>query len=96
MEGPSGDELPGGPSALPPTGARAVAFAAILLAGACGLLIGRALADIQCRGDCTVIVGLSGVIGGVIAAGGVAVVAVLVLRAMGEWRARGPGDPGRP
>ncbi len=52
-----------------------MAFAAILLAGVCGLLIGRALAEIQCRGDCTVIVGLSGVIGGVIAAGGVAVVA---------------------
>jgi membrane protein DedA with SNARE-associated domain len=33
--------------------------------------------------------GLGAAVGGVLAAGGVAVVAVLVLRAMGEWRARG-------
>ena len=72
-----------------------MAFAAILVAGVCGLLIGRALADIQCSGDCTLIVGVSGAIGGVIAAGGVAVVAVLVLRAMAEWRAGGrSGRPG--
>jgi hypothetical protein len=77
------------PSALPPTRARAAAFAAILLAGLCGLLIGRALADIQCEGDCSLATGLAGVAGGVMAAGGVAVVAVLVLRAMSEWRAGG-------
>ena len=69
-----------------------MAFAAILVAGICGLLIGRALADIQCVGDCSVPTGLAGLIGGVMGAGGVAVVAVLVLRAMGEWRARGYGE----
>jgi hypothetical protein len=92
-EGPSGP-MSGrqGPSALPPVRARAVAFAAILVAGLCGLLIGRALADIQCEGDCTVATGVAGLVGGVIAAAGVAVVAVLVLRAMGEWQARGYGE----
>jgi hypothetical protein len=70
-----------------------VAFVAILLAGICGLLIGRALADIQCQGDCGVAEGAAGLAGGIVAAGGVAVVAVLVLRAMGEWRARGPNGP---
>ena len=69
-----------------------MAFVAILVAGICGLLIGRALADIQCAGDCSVATGVSGLVGGVTAAGGVAVVAVLVLRAMGEWRARGYGE----
>jgi hypothetical protein len=35
---------------------------------------------------CTTIVGLGTVIGGAIGAGGVAVISVLVLRAMAEWR----------
>ena len=69
--------------------ARAVAFAAILVAGICGLLIGRALVDIQCEGDCGVATGVAGLVGGAVAAAGVAVLAVLVLRAMSEWKARG-------
>jgi hypothetical protein len=72
-----------------------VAFVAILVAGLCGLLIGRALVDVQCRGDCGLAKGIGSVVGGVVAAAGVAVVAVLVLRAMSEWRARG-GSPSRP
>lgn len=69
-------------------GARAVAFVAILVAGLSGLLIGRALVEVQCSGRCGVASGIGAVAGGVVAAGGVAVVAVLVLRAMSEWRAR--------
>jgi hypothetical protein len=69
-----------------------VAFVAILVAGLCGLLIGRALVEVQCTGECGVAKGIGSVVGGVVAAGGVAVVAVLVLRAMSEWRARG-GSP---
>jgi hypothetical protein len=80
---------PTGPSALPSTGARAIAFAAIIVGGLCGLLIGRALVRVQCDGDCDVAAGLGAFVGGVVAAAGVAVVAVLVLRAMGEWQARG-------
>jgi hypothetical protein len=73
-------------------GARAAAFVAILVAGLCGLLIGRALADLQCTGDCALAQGIGSLVGAVVAASGVAVVAVLVLRAMSEWRARG-GSP---
>jgi len=82
--------LPVGPTALPPPMARAVAFVTIVVAGICGLLIGASLVRIQCDGDCGTPIGLGALIGGVVGAGGVAVVAVLVLRAMGEWRA-GPG-----
>ncbi len=82
-----------GPSALPSTGARAIAFVAIVVAGLCGMLIGRALADLQCRGDCSIAIGVGAVVGGALAAGGVAVVAVLVLRAMSEWSARGGNRP---
>jgi hypothetical protein len=73
-------------SALPSVRARAFAFAAILLAGLCGALIGYGFVGIQCQGQCTTPKGLGAVIGGALAAAGVAVVAVLTLRAMGEWR----------
>jgi len=77
-----------GPTALPAVHARAVAFAAILVAGLFGFLIGSALVRIQCRGSCGAAVGYGGLAGALIAAGGVAVVSVLVLRAMGEWQSR--------
>lgn len=85
-EGPS-PRIPG-PSALPSVGARVVAFGAIVVGGLCGLLIGRALVEVQCSGSCATPAGVGSLAGAVVAAGGVAVVAVLVLRAMGEWRAR--------
>lgn len=74
------------PSALPSTGARIAAFAAILVAGLCGGLIGYAFVDLQTDGDNGVLAGIAGLIGAVVFAVGVGVVAVLALRAMGEWR----------
>ena len=76
-------------SALPSGFARFLAFLAILVAGASGGLIGFGIADIQCGGDCSVLAGVAGVLGAVLAASGVAIIAVLTLRAMGEWRAGG-------
>ena len=73
-------------SALPSPFARAVAFVGILLSGLAGGLIGYALVDIQCSGSCTVPTGIGLLVGAVSAAIGMAVVAVLVLRAVGEWR----------
>ena len=73
-------------SAIPPVAARAIAFAVILLGGVAGGLIGYALVDLQCDGDCTVAKGLGLLAGAVLCAAGLAVVAVLALRAMGEWR----------
>lgn len=76
-------------SALPSTAARVVAFAAILLAGLAGGTIGFALVDVQCSGDCGVPTGLGMLIGSFSFAVGMSIVAVLGLRAMGEWRERG-------
>ena len=73
-------------SAIPPVTARAIAFVAILLGGFAGGLIGYALIDIQCEGDCSLPKGLGVLIGSVLCAGGMAIVSVLALRAMGEWR----------
>ncbi|HEU4840556.1 MAG TPA: hypothetical protein VFT09_03910 [Ilumatobacteraceae bacterium] len=82
MDAPS--ELP--LSALPSPAARAAAFAAIVLAGLAGALIGYSLVDLQCDGDCGLPLGIGILVGAVTAAGGMSIVAVLVLRALGEWR----------
>ena len=81
------DEPPVGPaSALPPVGARVLAFVAILVGGACGGLIGAGVVNLQCSGDCTTPSSIGALTGAIVGALGVAVVAVLALRAMGEWR----------
>ena len=59
---------------------------AILLGGLAGGLIGFALVNLQCSGSCGVPLGLGTFVGAVLAAVGTAVIAVLVLRAVGEWR----------
>lgn len=73
-------------SALPSPRARALAFAAILLGGAAGAAIGGSFVSLQCHGRCDTPIGIGAVAGGGVGAGGTGVVAVLTLRAMGEWR----------
>ena len=92
MAAPPPNHVPGGPdghdalSALPSPAARAIAFASIIAAGVAGALIGYSLVRIQCDGDCGVPLGVGILVGAISAAGGMSVVAVLVLRAIGEWR----------
>lgn len=87
-------------SALPSPFARGLAFASIMVAGLCGALIGWAFVDLQCTGDCATPTGIGAIVGGASAAIGVAVVAVLTLRAMAEWKRikedeiANSGDPG--
>jgi hypothetical protein len=73
-------------SALPSVGVRIVAFAAICLSGLAGAVIGYSLVSLQCEGDCGTWEGIGLLVGALGAAAGMAVVAVLVMRAMGEWR----------
>jgi len=80
-------------SALPTPAARIAAFVAICLAGAAGAFIGRGLVELQCEGDCRLPEGLGLLVGALVGAGGMAIVSVLVLRALGEWREL--GDDGR-
>lgn len=80
-------------SSLPSTGARALALASIVLAGVCGGLIGWKVTDLQVT-DAGALAGLGGLVGAIIGAGGVGIVAVLVLRAMSEWHTiQETGDP---
>jgi hypothetical protein len=73
-------------SALPSSFARVLGFAAIVLGGLAGGVIGWAFVAIQ--SDNEVAQALGAAIGAIAAAAGTAVIAVLVLRAMGEWRAQ--------
>jgi hypothetical protein len=73
-------------SALPSPGARILAMAAIVVAGVCGGLIGWKVTDLQVAGDSQLLPGIIGLVSAAFAAGGVATVAVLVLRAMTEWQ----------
>lgn len=72
-----------------------LALAAIVVAGVCGGLIGWALADLQYKGN-GLVMGIAIFVGAVVLAGGVAVVAVLVLRAMTEWQTIQEGRAGQP
>lgn len=73
-------------SALPSTTARALAFVGILFAGLAGAFLGYGLVDVQCDGNCGTPLGIGILLGAVLCAGGTAIVAVLMLRALGEWR----------
>ncbi len=73
------------PSAAPTRGVRLLAFASIVIAGLCGGLIGYAFTDLQCTDGCSTLAGFGALVGALIGAVGVAIVAVLVLRAMDEW-----------
>lgn len=79
---PQSDSL----SALPSTVARALAFISILIGGLAGALIGYALVDVQTEDASGLLLGIGILFGAVLSAAGTAVVAVLVLRALGEWR----------
>ncbi len=86
------------PTALPSVTARVFGFVAIIASGLIGAFIGYAFTDLQCHGDCATPDALGGLIGALIGAVGVAVVVVLALRAMGEWKTiqHRPTGPDRP
>lgn len=74
------------PTSLPSKGARVLAFLAILVGGLCGGLIGYGFTDLSCgEQGCSDLAGGMAVVGAGLGALGVGVVAVLALRAMGEW-----------
>ena len=75
-------------TAAPPVLARALALVAILIAGLSGGLIGYAVTDLQCNDGCVATAGTVGVLSAAGAAIGVAIVAVLTMRAMAEWKAQ--------
>lgn len=75
---------------VPRRGAVLLAYLGVLLCGTLGALIGWGLVDTGCDGDCGGALAVGALVGGAGAAAGTSVVAVLVLRAMAEWRAHPP------
>jgi hypothetical protein len=76
------------PPMLPSRWAFLLAFGGVVLAGILGGIIGFGIADVSSQSDVSHLVGTF--VGAVIGAGGVGIVAVLVLRAMAEWRRQNP------
>ena len=66
--------------------ARQGMFGGGFMSGLAGGLIGYSLVRVQCDGECALGKGLGAFIGAALAAIGMSVVAVLVLRALGEWK----------
>jgi hypothetical protein len=76
-----GDEVP---PMLPSRTAFLLAFAAVVVAGTLGGIIGFGIADVSSDSGIALFVGA--LVGALVGAGGVGIVAVLVLRAMAEWK----------
>ena len=76
------------PPMLPSRWAFLLAFGGVVLAGILGGIIGFGIADVSSQSDLSHLIGTF--IGALIGAAGVGIVAVLVLRAMAEWRRQNP------
>jgi hypothetical protein len=74
------------PPGLPSRTSYLLAFAAIAVSGLFGGTIGYGLVDISCERSCGLAALAGALIGAAAAAAGVGVIAVLVLRAMSEWK----------
>jgi hypothetical protein len=77
------------PPMLPSRTAYLLAFGGVVLAGVLGGIIGYGIADVGSDSAFARFVGT--LVGSMIAAAGAGVVAILVLRAMAEWRRAGRG-----
>lgn len=73
-------------TAVAPLRIRVLSFLAICGGGLLGGMIGWAFVRLQVSGDTTVPQAVGALVGAVVCAAGIAVVATLVLRAVNEWR----------
>ena len=87
LEEPVGRDAP---PTMPSRTAFLLSFVSVIVAGMFGGVIGYGIVDISCDRGCAASKLLGAVFGAVFAAAGVGIVAVLVLRAMAEWRRKPP------
>jgi hypothetical protein len=88
-------EVPDAPPTLPSRTAFLLAFLSVVIAGCFGGIIGYGLADISAEEGGGAGPVFAALLGAVLAAGGVGIVAVLVLRAQAEWHKTAPEDDPR-
>jgi hypothetical protein len=94
MRGVAGDNGAGSgglPAGLPSRGAYLFAFLSVVVAGLFGGIIGYGIVDVGSTGTASTAKLLGTLLGAGIGAAGVGVIAVLVLRAMAEWKRRPRG-----
>ena len=89
MEQPEPTDDPGAHPYAASRGALIGAFVAVVVAGLSGAAIGYGLVGVGCSGDCGTVSGVGALLGGLMGAGGVAIVAVLLLRSLAEWKSGG-------
>jgi hypothetical protein len=82
---------PDAPPTLPSRTAFLVAFLSVVVAGLFGGIIGYGLVDVGSTGEHPLASVVGALVGAAMAAVGVGIVAVLVLRAQAEWRRTDPG-----
>ncbi len=78
------------PAGLPSRTAYLFAFFSVVVAGMFGGIIGYGIVDVGTTGPAATAKLLGTLIGAALGAGGVGVIAVLVLRAMAEWKRHPP------
>jgi hypothetical protein len=74
------------PPGVPSRTAYLLAFVSVVVSGVLGGTIGYGLVDVGCNGSCGAALLFGALMGAGVAAAGVGVIAVLVLRAMSEWK----------
>jgi len=82
--------LRAGHPGVPTRSAVVLAVLGVVVAGIFGALIGWGLADVSQTDASGAVLVVGAAVGAIVAAGGVTIVAVLVLRAMVEWRRNPP------
>jgi hypothetical protein len=93
VAGGNGAGAGGLPAGLPSRTAYLLAFFSVVLAGVFGGIIGYGIVDVGSKGPANTAKLLGTLIGAGGGAVGVGIIAVLVLRAMAEWKRRPQNDP---
>ncbi len=81
-----------GPGERVPTGVMVGGLLAVAFGAMCGAAIGFGLTDIGCHGKCSTPRTVGTLFGASFGALGVSIVAVLVMRALVEWRRHNPSS----
>jgi len=88
VAGGSDAEAGGLPAGLPSRAAYLLAFLSVVVAGLFGGIIGYGIVDVGSKGPASTAKLLGTLVGAAGGAVGVGIIAVLVLRAMAEWKRR--------
>jgi len=93
VTGDNGDAAGGLPAGLPSRAAYLLAFGSVVVAGVFGGIIGYGIVDVGSTGPANTAKLLGTLVGAAGGAVGVGIIAVLVLRAMAEWKRQPRSEP---